>query len=96
MSLKQQIETDLKTALLEGNKETTSVLRGLKSVILNEEIATGAREAGLSDDAVLAQCRKEAKSVTKPQSYMIKLAKVNEPKQNAARNRLSRTTCQRP
>ena len=51
-SLKQRIELDMKTALLGGDRFRGEVLRGLKAAILNEEIATKNREAGLSDDAI--------------------------------------------
>jgi len=59
--LKQQIEQDLKTALLAGDKARATTLRGLKSVILYAEVAKGAREIGLSDDEVIALLAKEAK-----------------------------------
>ena len=59
--LKQQIEQDLKAALLGGDKERAMVLRGLKSVILYAEVAEGKRETGLSDEVVQALLIKEAK-----------------------------------
>lgn len=49
MSLKAQIENDMKAALLSGNRFEVDTLRGLKAAILNEEVATGKRDAGLSD-----------------------------------------------
>ena len=52
MALKSQIENDLKAALLSGDRFRTDVLRGLKAVILNEEVAKGKRDEGL-DDATL-------------------------------------------
>ena len=59
--IKAQIEQDIKAAMLakETNKVTT--LRGLKASILNAEVATGAREAGLDNNAVIALLQKEAK-----------------------------------
>jgi len=59
--LKQQIEQDLKTALLAGDKARATTLRGLKSVILYAEVAKGARESGLPEDEVIALLAKEAK-----------------------------------
>lgn len=54
MALKSQIDNDLKTALLGGDRFRGDVLRGLKAVILNEEVAKGKREEGL-DDATIEQ-----------------------------------------
>jgi uncharacterized protein YqeY len=61
MSLKQQIDADLKTAMLAGDKVLTTTLRGLKASILNIEIADGKRETGLSDDEIIGILGKEAK-----------------------------------
>lgn len=59
--LEQKIEQDLKTALLASDARRVSVLRGLKSVLLNVKVAEGKRDSGLDDDAVLAIFVKEAK-----------------------------------
>jgi len=59
--LEQRIEQDIKTALLGGDALRVSTLRGLKSVLLNEKVATGKRETGLSDDEVITLLAKEAK-----------------------------------
>ncbi len=61
MDFKEQIDKDLKTALLSGDKERASVLRGIKSAILYEEVAKGARESGLQNDEILRILNKEAK-----------------------------------
>jgi len=61
MSLKERINGDLKTALLASDKQTTTTLRGLKSVILDGEIAQNKRETGLSDDVVTQLLAKELK-----------------------------------
>jgi uncharacterized protein YqeY len=61
MTLKQQIEQDLKVALLSGDKVTSTTLRSLKGAILNAEISTGTRETGLSDDDVIDIVSKEVK-----------------------------------
>lgn len=59
--LEQKIEQDLKAALLSGDKQRVSTLRGLKAVLLNVKVATGQRETGLSDEEVLVQLGKQAK-----------------------------------
>lgn len=52
MNIKERIEADLKKALLSSDKQTAMTLRGLKSVILDAEIATGKRDTGLGDEAI--------------------------------------------
>jgi uncharacterized protein YqeY len=59
--LKQQLEQDLKKALLAGDKEQAMTLRSLKSVILYAEVAKGVREEGLGDDEITTLFAKEAK-----------------------------------
>lgn len=54
MALKEQINNDLKAALLGGDRFRGEVLRGLKAVVLNEEVASGKRDEGL-DDSVIEQ-----------------------------------------
>ncbi len=61
MTLKEQIEQDLKVALLAGDRTRATQLRGLKSSILYEELAKDQREQGLSDPAILEVLAKEAK-----------------------------------
>lgn len=61
MSLKEKIDQDIKQAMLAGDKTLVTTLRGLKSVILNEEVAKGTRDTGLPDDEVTALLAKEAK-----------------------------------
>lgn len=61
MNTKQQIEADLKTAMLAGDKTLVTTLRGLKSSILNVEIEKGLREEGLEEQSVIALLQKEAK-----------------------------------
>ncbi len=72
MTLKERIEQDLKTALLGGDKDTATVLRGLKSVILNAEIAAGEREAGLADAKVVDLLKREVKSRTESAELYLK------------------------
>ncbi len=59
--LEQRIEQDLKTALLAGDKQTVSTLRGLKSAILYAKVAAGKRDSGLADDEIITILSKEAK-----------------------------------
>jgi uncharacterized protein len=61
MGLKIQIEADLKTAMLAGDKVLVTTLRGLKSAILNEEVAKNLRDSGLPDDQIISLLAKEAK-----------------------------------
>lgn len=61
MTIKEQIDIDLKTAMLGGDKVLTMTLRGLKSAILNVEIAENKRDSGLSDEEVIGILGKEAK-----------------------------------
>lgn len=59
--LKAQIEADLKAAMLSGDKKRVEVLRGLKSVILYEEVAQNARDTGINDEAILKLIVRESK-----------------------------------
>lgn len=61
MKLKKQIDDDLKVALLKGDHLTSEVLRGLKAVVLNEEIIQNKRETGLLDDIIEQLIAKEVK-----------------------------------
>ncbi len=59
--IKQQLQDDVKAAMLSGDSARVEALRGLKSVILYAEVAAGKREEGLSDEAIQALFAKEAK-----------------------------------
>lgn len=61
MSIKEQLDNDLKAAMLSGDKVLATTIRGLKSAVLNAEIAKGSREQGLSDNEVIELFSKEAK-----------------------------------
>ena len=61
MSLKAQLDNDIKAALLSGNRFGADVLRSLKAVILNEEVAKGVRDTGLDDASIEALIMKEVK-----------------------------------
>lgn len=59
--LEKKLDSDIKQALLGGDKFRAEVLRGLKSVLLNEKIAKGLRDTGLTDEQVLPLIAKEVK-----------------------------------
>ncbi len=61
MATKDEIDRDLKAAMLSGDKTTAETLRGLKSAILNETIAQNARDSGLPDDQIQKILAKESK-----------------------------------
>lgn len=60
-NLKEKLNADLKTAMLARDSFLSDVLKGLKSAILNEEIAKGKRDEGLSDAEVESLLAREAK-----------------------------------
>ena len=59
--LKEQINADLKTAMLARNSFETTVLRGLKASILDEEVKLGKREEGLKDTEIETLVAREVK-----------------------------------
>lgn len=61
MPLKDDINADLKTAMLARDEFVTTTLRGLKAAILNEEVASGARDEGLGDEAIEQLIARESK-----------------------------------
>lgn len=61
MSLIDKITADLKVAMLARDEFTTTTLRGLKSAVLYEEVATGKRDNGLTDDEIQAVVAREVK-----------------------------------
>lgn len=54
MVIKDKINGDLKSAMLGGDHFRVETLRGIKAVILNEEVAQGKRDEGI-DDSVIEQ-----------------------------------------
>ena len=76
MSLKAQFDNDIKAALLSGDRFSTDVLRGLKAVILNDEVAQGKRDEGL-DDAFIEQLI--AKEVKKRNDSVEQYTAANRP-----------------
>lgn len=61
MTIKDQINNDIKNAMLAGEKDRVTTLRGLKSAILYAEVAKGTRDEGSPDNEVIALLQKEAK-----------------------------------
>lgn len=60
MSLKEQVESEIKKAMLAKDKETLQALRGIKSMILLAETEKGASES-LTADAEIRLLTKAAK-----------------------------------
>lgn len=61
MALKDTLQNDTKTALLSGNRFVGETLRNLKAAILNEEVAQGKRDEGLTDDEIEKIIAREVK-----------------------------------
>ena len=61
MALKEQLQNDMKAALLGGNRFEADVLRNLKAAILSEEVAQNRRDEGLEDGEIEQIVAKEVK-----------------------------------
>jgi uncharacterized protein len=61
MSLKTQLDQDLKSAMLARDSFLSDVLKGIKSAILNQEIASGKRDEGLSEAEIESLLARESK-----------------------------------
>jgi uncharacterized protein YqeY len=61
VALKEQIQNDMKAALLSGDRFVGDVLRNLKAAILNEEVAQNKRDEGISDVDIEKIIAKEVK-----------------------------------
>jgi uncharacterized protein YqeY len=83
--LEAKLDADIKQALLGGDKPRAEVLRGLKSVLLNEKIAKGLRDTGLADDQVLAIIGKEAKKRTESAELYVQGGLTGTRRQRAER-----------
>lgn len=59
--MQDQINAHLKQALLGGDTQRVTVLRGLKTAITYAEVAAGKKDTGLSDEEILNLFHKEAK-----------------------------------
>lgn len=60
-ALAKRIADEMKAALLGGDRFRGDVLRNVKAALLNEEVATGKRDSGLSDAEVEAVLAREVK-----------------------------------
>ncbi|MDO4781253.1 MAG: GatB/YqeY domain-containing protein [Candidatus Saccharibacteria bacterium] len=60
-ALAKRIADEMKAALLGGNRFRGDVLRNVKAALLNEEVATGKRDSGLSDAEVETVLAREVK-----------------------------------
>ena len=63
-ALKERINSEMKAALLGGDRFVGETLRNLKAAILNEEVATGKRDEGLGDEEVEKVIAREVKKRT--------------------------------
>lgn len=61
MALNEQIQNDMKAALLGGDRFVGETLRNLKAAILSEEVAQGKRNTGLSDEEIEKIIAREVK-----------------------------------
>lgn len=59
--LKDAITSDLKAAMLSGDKQRVEALKMLKTAITYKEVELGARETGLTNEQVVDVLSKEAK-----------------------------------
>jgi len=59
--LMEQIEQDLKSALISADKLKVNTLRSLKSAVLYEKIANNKRDNGLTDEEVIIILSRESK-----------------------------------
>lgn len=60
-ALAKRIADEMKAALLGGDRFRGDVLRNVKAALLNEEVATGKRDSGLSDAEVETVLAREVK-----------------------------------
>lgn len=61
MALKEQVNAEMKAALLGGDRFVGDTLRNLKAAILDEEVAQNKRDEGLSDEEVERVIAREVK-----------------------------------
>jgi len=81
MTLKEQIDKDLKIAMLSGDKTTVDTLRGLKSVVLYDEVAKGKKAEGIGDNEIISLFQKEAKKRQESADLYTTGGKVDRAKQ---------------
>jgi uncharacterized protein YqeY len=62
MSLRQQLNDDVKAAMLSGDSLRTETIRGLKTVVLYADVATKTRDSGgIADAEIVTLFAREAK-----------------------------------
>ncbi len=61
MELKDKLNSDLKAALLAGDRLKSDTIKGIKAAVLNEEISQGVRDKGLSDEDIQKVLARESK-----------------------------------
>ncbi len=59
--MKDKLNSDLKAALLGGDRLKADTIKGIKAAILNEEISQGVRDKGLSDEDIQKVLTRESK-----------------------------------
>lgn len=59
--MQEQIDRDLKAALLGGDKKKSEVLRFIKSALLYEAVSLNARDSGLTDEQIQKVLARESK-----------------------------------
>lgn len=59
--MQEQLERDLKAALLSGDKHKAEVLKGIKNSLQYETVALGARETGLNLEQIQKVLSRESK-----------------------------------
>lgn len=59
--LEGKLDADIKSALLNGDKDRALTLRTVKSALLNVKVNSGKRDTGLSNDEVIVILAKESK-----------------------------------
>ena len=79
--LKEQINADLKTAMLARNAFETTVLRVLKASILDEEVKLGKREEGLDNSEIETLVAREVKKRKEAASLLDEERAKNELKE---------------
>ncbi len=64
MALKERIQSEMKAALLGGDRFVGETLRNLKAALLDVEVSEGKRESGLSDEEIEKVVAREIKKRT--------------------------------
>ena len=81
MSLKEQIDSDIKNAMKNGEKQKLSVLRFLKSKIKDREISS---RISVQDDDILSEIAKQVKQLDDAIAQALKASRNDLAEQNRA------------